>query len=140
MVYLFNNWKNKYNCKKTRTTNGRYGNWRNNLITNKNFSYDKLLNKITTLKINLSDNHLNYDEFPEKLRLKCNLIRQNTYIHNKIDFGNVGNENIRAFVNYDANRLAIIIDDTRTNQLFGPQSINCFCNFNLKKRFIMHNL
>ena len=99
-------------------------NLQTNLITNKNFSYDKLLNKIKTLKINLSDNHLNYDDFPEKLRLKCNLIRQNTYIHNKINFGNVGNENIRAFVNYDVHRLAIIIDDTRTNQLFGPQNVH----------------
>lgn len=95
-----------------------------NLITNKNFSYDKLLNKIKTLKINLSDNHLNYDEFPEKLRLKCNLIRQNTYIHNKINFTNVGTENIRAFIHDNANRYTIINDNTVKNPLFGSQNVH----------------
>jgi hypothetical protein len=99
-------------------------NLQTNLITNKNFSYDKLLNKIKTVKINLSDNHLNYDEFPEKLRLKCNLLRQNTYVHNKINFANVGTENIRAFIQEEANRPAIVLDDKLINPLFGPQNVH----------------
>ena len=95
-------------------------NLQTNLITNRNFSYDKLLNKIKTVKINLSDNHLNYDEFPEKLRLKCNLLRQNTYVHFRINFANVGTENIREFIQEEANRH----NDTRINPLFGPQNVH----------------
>jgi hypothetical protein len=83
------------------------------------------LNKIQTVKINLSDNHLNYDEFPEKLRLKCNLLRQNTYVHNKINFANVGTENIRAFIHQANNGPAIVLEhDTRINPLLGPQNVH----------------
>ena len=100
-------------------------NLQTNLITNTNFSYDKLLNKLKTVKINLSDNHLNYDEFPEKLRLKCNLLRQNTYVHNKINFKNVGTENIRAFIQQANNGPAIVLEhDTRINPLLGPQNVH----------------
>lgn len=100
-------------------------NLQTNLITNTNFSYDKLLNKIKTLKINLSDNYLNYDEFPEKLRLKCNLLRQNTYVHNKINFANVGTENIRAFIQDEANRPVIVLEHgTQKDPLFGPQNVH----------------
>ena len=76
-------------------------NLQTNLITNRNFAYDKLLTKLnnrTLRKVNLSDNWLNYDEFPEELRIKCNLIRQKTYVHNRIAFANVGNDNIMNFV------------------------------------------
>ena len=103
-------------------------NLQTNLITNTNFSYDKLLKKIKTLKINLSDNHLNYDEFPEKLRVKCNLIRQKTYVHNKINFANVGTENIRAFIqeaNRPTNRQTLVLEpDVRINPLFGTQNVH----------------
>ena len=74
-------------------------NLQGNLIKNGNvpFSYDKLDVK-TLLKKNFSDNYLNYDLFPEKIRLKSNLIRQNTYKHNPINFINVRNENIHHFI------------------------------------------
>lgn len=77
-----------------------------NLITNLNFAYEKLLDKIeqkTLRKINLSDNYLDYDKFPEILRLKCNLIRQHTYKHNRIHRANVANINIANIVNINMN-------------------------------------
>lgn len=90
-----------------------------NLIRNQNFAYDKLLDKIQTLKINLSDNYLKYDDFPEKLRIKCNLIRQETYIHNRISFENVANLNIRNFVYNAPNEDTKVIDP-----LFGGQNVH----------------
>ena len=81
-------------------------NLQGNLIKNDRFSYDKLLNKIenkTIYKVNLSDNYLKYDEFPEKLRVKCNLIRQNTYIHTPIVYENVANTNINYFIQNQIN-------------------------------------
>ena len=74
-------------------------NLQGNLIQNARgnpFSYQKL--ERVTLKKNLSDNWLLYDRFPEKLRLKCNLVRQETYKHNPIGFVNVRNNHIQLFV------------------------------------------
>jgi len=79
-------------------------NLQTNIISNTNldFSYDKLIDKInkkTLKRINLSDNYLIYESFPEILRIKCNLVRQNTYIHNRINFTNVAILNVNNFVN-----------------------------------------
>ena len=63
---------------------------------------DKIEQK-TLRKINLSDNYLDYDKFPEILRLKCNLIRQHTYKHKRIDRANVANINIAYIVNINMN-------------------------------------
>ena len=80
-------------------------NLQTNLIRNElvdRFSYDALyepvVEKKTLPKVNLSDNYLNYDHFPEKLRLKCSLVRQGTYKHNRIHFANVGAVNVQNFM------------------------------------------
>lgn len=81
-------------------------NLQGNLITNLNFPYEKLLDKIeqkTLRKINFSDNYLDYNKFPETLRLKCNLIRQHTYKYNRIQPTNVANENIANIVRMNMN-------------------------------------
>lgn len=96
-------------------------NLQGNLMINVNFSYDKLLDKLenkTLRKINLSDNRLNYDEFPEKLRIKCNLIRQHTYIHNRIINRNVANDNIANIVHMGING-----GDT-PNNFFSSQNVH----------------
>lgn len=73
---------------------------KNNLVDQ--FSYDKLyepvVEKKTLPRVNLSDNYLTYDHFPEKLRMKCNLVRQGTYKHNRIHFANVGQVNVQNFM------------------------------------------
>ena len=94
-------------------------NLQGNLIKNVNvpFSYEKLDVK-TLFKKNLSDNYLNYDLFPEKLRLKCNLIRQNTYKHNPINFINVRNENIHHFIDGLGQAL------NPESQFFGLQNVH----------------
>lgn len=74
-----------------------------NCITNVNtpFSYNQLTSLLTrnkNVKYSFSDNYLNYDLFPEVLRRKCNLLRQNTYKYNPIHFHNVAQINIRNFV------------------------------------------
>jgi hypothetical protein len=74
----------------------------NNNITNNQFSYNKLLElleKNKMVKYSFSDNYLVYNLFPEKLQRKCNLLRQFTYKYNPISFRNVGQDNIRNFVN-----------------------------------------
>jgi hypothetical protein len=75
-------------------------NLQSNLITNTDFAYNKLEDKMnkTLKKISFSDNYLIYDEFPENLARKCNLIRQQKYIHNVINFINVANVNINNYV------------------------------------------
>jgi hypothetical protein len=86
-------------------------NLQGNLITNTEFTYNKL-EKIK--KTNLSDNHLKYDLFPEKIRLKSNLVRQGTYIHNPINHRNVQIANIR-------NHIQTLGTDT---QLFASQNVH----------------
>jgi hypothetical protein len=103
-------------------------NLQTNIISNtkSNFSYDKLLDKInkkTLKRINLSDNFLDYDRFPENLRLKCNLIRQNTYVHNIINFGNVANFNVNNFVN-QANIQDNQINLETTTKFFSSQNVH----------------
>jgi hypothetical protein len=72
-----------------------------NLLNNKihQFPYSQLEKLPKTTKINLSDNHLKYNLFPETLRMKCGLVRQETYIHNPINFRNVRAVNINANIN-----------------------------------------
>jgi len=99
-----------------------------NLITNLNFAYEKLLDKIeqkTLRKINLSDNYLDYDKFPEILRLKCNLIRQHTYKHKRIHRANVANVNIANIVNINMhNELQLRPTDFFSSQNVHLSSIN----------------
>ena len=87
-------------------------NLQGNLITNTDFTYDKL-EKIK--KPNFSDNYLKYDLFPEKIRLKSNLVRQGTYIHNPINHRNVQQVNIQNHVQN--------IGTTNT-QLFSSQNVH----------------
>jgi hypothetical protein len=94
-------------------------NLQNNLITNNNFSYGQLLNAVKKTKFNFSDNCLNYDAFPNELAYKCNLVRQFTYKHNKIKLANVGDENIRYFINQHCNNA-----DDNANNLFGNQNVH----------------
>lgn len=103
-------------------------NLQGNLITNSNFPYEKLLDKMkqkTLRKINLSDNYLNYNLFPETLRLKCNLIRQYTYIHHRIEPTNVANVNIANIVNINMNdELQLHTTDFFSSQNVHLSSIN----------------
>jgi hypothetical protein len=73
----------------------------NNMITNNEFSYDKIIEKLnnnTLQNIAFTDNHLNYDLFPVALQRKVKLIRQKTYKFNRINFRNVGIGNIRNYL------------------------------------------
>ena len=96
-------------------------NLQGNLIKNVNvpFSYDKLDVK-TLFKKNFSDNYLNYDLFPEKIRLKSNLVRQYTYKHNPINFINVRNENIHHFIG----GLGLVVAPIQESPFFGSQSVH----------------
>jgi hypothetical protein len=90
-----------------------------NNIKNKNvnFSYDKLTQLLHNnyVKLNFSDNYLDYNLFPDLLARKCNLVRQGNYKHCRITHRNVGNDDINHFVN-NISPLA----DT----IFGPQSVH----------------
>lgn len=75
-------------------------NLQTNLLINNQFAYEKLWNCFQNKRqrINLSDNHLKYDLFPQELAFKCSLVRQETYVWHRINFENVANENIMQFV------------------------------------------
>lgn len=96
-------------------------NLNNNLINNNDnyFAYNKLDNLPTCKKINLSNNHLTYDYFPEKLRTKCNLIRQNTYVHTRIINENVQILNIRNIIADN-----IIANNIKDDHLFSSQNVH----------------
>jgi hypothetical protein len=116
-----------------------------NNITNVNspFSYDKLtelLTKNKNVKYSFSDNYLNYDLFPCVLQRKCNLVRQNIYKYNPIVFRNVGQENIRNFVNNIVDEPKNILNSTQTVHL---SSVNksVVSSVNKIKEFIKkHNI
>lgn len=98
-----------------------------NLITNQDFPYDKLLKKLknkTLKKINLSDNYLVYDHFPEELRIKCNLLRQSTYKFKTINFVNVANVNINNFVHNAMNVVNPANNTPTPNALLSGQNVH----------------
>lgn len=72
-----------------------------NMLKNNGFSYEKLEKMIKNnrfCKINLNNNHLNYDLFPEKVASRCNIIIQGTYKHYRKNARNVNYNNVRNIV------------------------------------------
>ena len=98
-----------------------------NNIKNKNvnFSYDKLTQLLHNnyVKLNFSDNYLDYDLFPDLLARKCNLVRQKMYEHCRITRRNVGNDDINDFVNW-LGRDVNVNPTSLANTIFGSQSVH----------------
>lgn len=89
--------------------------------------YSAVVVEKTLQKVNLSDNYLIYDHFPEKLRLKCNLVRQGIYKFNRVHFRNVADLNVRNFMqhqvdlNNNNNNHPL---NTLENDVFSPQNVH----------------
>jgi hypothetical protein len=86
-----------------------------NLLTNNNFDFEKVQRK--GLKLNINDNHFDYDSLPYEIKIKQLILRQNSYKYDSVNFGNVAHDNIINFVNNE-------YSNDLSKNIFNSQSVH----------------